>query len=72
MGRPRVTVDTDFVWQLMEEEGMSYGDAIRVAATEMAGVPEGSEDGVNGSQTYCDDIAPEGGWLEPIFRGRRR
>jgi hypothetical protein len=56
-----------FVVKLMEEEGLSFQEAVRIAATEMEGAHE-TEEGVHATQTYCHILNyPESGFdLEQV------
>ena len=62
-------IDPEVVRQLMEE-GLSYSEALLVAATEMNGTTEDEEGNVWGTQTYCDALNPRG--FRRRFGGRER
>ena len=50
-----IPLDPQFIEQLIQEEGLSYAEAIQVAMTEMDGAIE-LEDGIDSYQTYCDEL----------------
>jgi len=62
-------IDPEIVKQLMED-GLSYPEALRIAATEMNGTTEDEEGNVWGTQTYCDALNPKK--FRRRFRGRER